>query len=131
MKLILLAIILLGLIACDFQSNNSHSSDGLRYGTTNLPAGSSAEFIAAYDVLVRKCANCHKGRHASWTGLTTEAQWQVNDNGAVLVTTGSLANSAVITRLSLYWPGGDMPEAPDTALTTTEYNAIKTWIEGL
>ena len=110
-----------------FQSTNSNSNDQALYGERSY---SSDNFEAAFNVIESKCINCHTGYHNDYIGKTEENDWFAQVDGIPLVSSGSIANSYIMQRLKVWGTTGGMP-LNDDALSESEYNALKTWIEGL
>ena len=110
-----------------FQSSNSNSNDKELYGPRSY---SNDNFAAAFAVIESECINCHSGYHDSWIAKTEENDWFEQVDGVPLITSGSTANSLLVQRLDVWGTTGGMPDG-DAPLTESEYNALKTWIEGL
>ena len=130
MKIIKLSLsycILLTLMSSCFQSVNSNSYDNATYGASTY---STSNFSYAFFVIDSKCISCHDGYHDTWAAKTEENDWFEQIDGVPLVSSGSTANSLIVQRLDTWGTSGGMPKN-DSPLSETEYNAIKTWIEGL
>ena len=117
---IALILILVTYIGC--QDYNSNTFDQDRYGEIELTGGS--EFEAAYSALQKNCMNCH--RHAHWAEYTNEQDWVNNEN---LVVIDDPNGSQVLYRIVNFGgTGSDMPQG-GAQIPTSDYNAIKTWVE--
>lgn len=120
-KSFLLPIILLSLVSllssCG-QDYNSNYNDRGTYADIGIAPGSN--LYNSYVILQNKCFSCH-----AWQDYKTNQAWI--DSGRV--TRGSFDTSSIKTRLSNF--GGDMPPAPTAALTASEVETLRTWINNL
>lgn len=110
-----LALAMFGILAGCMQTNNSNSRDATIYSGEG-----SAEFLEAREVLVTSCSSCHV-----WA---TQSEAEMIASGRIVP--GDPENSPVYYRL-IGSSGGlgpkDMPVGSN--LSSSDRNAIKTWIE--
>ena len=137
---LLLVLSLLFVASC--QDTNSNSLDQLTFGQPDLGNSSSGggstatPFQQAMSVVQPKCIGCHTGYHSSWSSYSTEQDWiDAMSAGNDLVVAGDADGSGLIDRLRDWGLGNtgatNMPQAPDPALTATEYGYISDWINSL
>lgn len=121
-----LAIVLVANCGQDFNSNSGDENLGggkVVAGACDGEAG--ARRCAAVAVLRPKCFGCHAGLATN----STDEDWQNNKDaltGSEFVVKGKPLSSRAIK--SLINEGGKMPQG-GSALPTSEYQAIYTWIE--
>ena len=109
---------LMSILSSCGQDYNSNYNDRGTYADIGIAPGSN--LYNSYVILQNKCFSCH-----SWQDYKTDQAWI--DSG--LFTRGSFNTSSLKNRLSNF--GGNMPPAPTAALTASEIETLKTWINNL
>jgi hypothetical protein len=114
-----LPLLLFFAVAC--QDYNANTFDRDRFGVVELTG--SASFKASYPILKTNCMNCHE--HANWSEFTDEQDWTKGG----LVVFGDAAHSPLINRIKNFGgAGSDMPQG-GSALPTSEYDTLRTWVQ--
>lgn len=119
----LFLVIFFLLLSCG-QDFNSNSFDKTIYSPalidTSTPEGQ--RLSDAYEILVEKCASCHKGYHNNYSGLITSQDWIDSGN----IVKGNSSGSDLVIRLQN--EGGNMPENGEI-ISTEDHQTIKDWID--
>ncbi len=119
--------LLLNLLTACGQDYNSNSFDASRYSASR--ATGTQQFINFYEVMSDKCISCHTGTHSHWADFITAPQWQTSWESN-LVLPGDPSNSTIVSRLSGWSPGGDMPKN-FPSISASDYQIIVDWINSL
>ena len=120
MKKIITLLYLALLVTSCGQDYNSNYNDRGTYADSGIPSGSP--LYNAYVVIQNKCFTCHGSQ---WQDYKTSQQWI----DAGLVIKDNYTNSKIIYRLKNY--GGDMHSGPYSQLTSSETDALRTWINSI
>lgn len=121
-RTLMMSSVLILMTSC--QDFNSSSFDKLRYSP--ISTSGTPEFQAAYKILANRCINCHSGRHGAWGDYKKEEDWL--SSGLVLANDPD--NSELIRRIyNSNSPEANMP--PSGQIPSSEYLAIRTWIESI
>ncbi|WP_413290796.1 hypothetical protein [Bdellovibrio sp. HCB337] len=119
----LTAIALLAPIGCG-KVYNSSSYDATTYGVST----GSAQFLAAKEIIVAKCASCHtRPSHAAWAGTSEE---EYISQG--LIKAQDLEGSVLYTKIqgNRTAIAGNMPFG-GTPLTDAELDTMEAWINSI
>jgi len=121
-KLVSLLVLSIFWVSC--ADYNSSTSDDLEY--VEITANDAdPNFAKAFEIIKKRCANCHNGNHREWNSYNSNDKW-ITKSGVVIK--NSVATSDLIIKTSQNGTG-NMPPAQD--LSAEEYNFLKTWINGM
>lgn len=110
-------VCLLGLMSCGQNYNSNTNDNG---GELGIDCATAPALCEAYTAMRdNHCFECH-----GWSGYRTDAAWISSG----LVSKNDPANSRLITKLKN--AGGNMPQN-FSPMTSSEYTAVRTWIQNM